>query len=296
MRFRQAVVGLIGVFALCVAGCGAPVDVGSDSPQATTDPIRVAYGSDSDNYGHLRLPAGAGPHPVVVMVHGGGWIEDHDLSYFEPLAESLVDEGIAVWNIEYRRVGGTGGWPDTLADADNATESLATTVQDAAGGRLDLDRVHLAGHSAGGHLAAWIAGRHTLPDESPGAQPRIRPLTATIMAGVLDLPLAATTGHDTFVRGLLGGMPDEYPDRYEIASPIAHLPIGVAVTALHGTADETVDPAQSRNYVSSASAVGDPATLRLLDGVGHGEFGNVNSGAWAQAKQAILDHVHSAQR
>ena len=109
---------------------------------------------------------------MVVMVHGGGWLEDHDLSYFEPLSQSLADEGVAVWNIEYRRVGGTGGWPATLADVDDATDALATSVQEAAGGRLDLEQVHLAGHSAGGHLAAWIAGRHTLPPEAPGAQPR----------------------------------------------------------------------------------------------------------------------------
>ena len=113
---------------------------------------------------------------------------------------------------------------------------------------------------------------------------------------MLDLPLAATAGHDTFVRGLLGGLPDEYPDRYQVASPIAHLPIGLPVTALHGTADETVDSAQSRNYVAAATAAGDPATLQLVEGVGHGDFGNASTDAWAQAKQAILNHIHGPAR
>ncbi|QNG20258.1 alpha/beta fold hydrolase [Rhodococcus triatomae] len=283
--------------ATVTAACGSGDEPAAATEDTTTPPAtsggtsRIAYGDDPDNYGILHLPDGEGPHPVVVMVHGGGWLEDHDLSYFEPLSQSLTDEGIAVWNIEYRRVEGTGGWPTTLADADDATEALGTVVQDEAGGRLDLDDVHLAGHSAGGHLAAWIAGRHTLPPGSPGEQPSIVPRSATIMAGVFDLGLAATAGHDMFVQGLLGGTPDQYPDRYRIASPIEHLPVGLPVTAVHGTADQTVDPAQSRNYVAAATTAGDPAQLHTLDGVGHGEFGDVTSPAWAASKQIILDHV-----
>lgn len=275
-------------------GCSeSQSEVAVDERDTQPETLRLSYGADADNYGILHLPEGDGPHPVVVMVHGGGWLEDHDLSYFEPLAQSLADEGVAAWNIEYRRVGGTGGWPTTLADVDDATEALATSVQEAAGGRLDLQRVHLAGHSAGGHLAAWIAGRHTLPLEAPGAQPQIHPVSATVMAGVFDLRLAATAGHDSFVRGLLGGMPEDHPDRYAIASPIEHLPIGLPVTALHGTADTTVNPVQSRAYVETAQKAGDPAELRMLGGVGHGDFGNVDSPAWSAAKQVILDHVGS---
>lgn len=288
-RARVAVLVFGAVFA---AGCAqSPGAVSADEHRTKPEKMHLSYGEDPDNFGILHLPEGDGPHPVVVMVHGGGWLEEHDLSYFEPLAESLVDEGVAVWNIEYRRVGGTGGWPTTLADVDNATEALATSVQEAAGGRLDLDRVHIAGHSAGGHLAAWIVGRHTLPPDAPGAQPRIRPASATLMAGVLDLSLAATAGHDGFVRGLLDGMPDDHPDRYSVASPIEHLPVGLPVTAIHGTADQTVDPVQSRAYVAAAQAAGDPAELHLLDGVGHGDFGNVDSPAWHAAEQIILDHV-----
>ena len=186
---------------------------------------------------------------------------------------------------------GEGGWPTTLADADDATEALATVVQDAADGRLDLGRVHLAGHSAGGHLAAWIAGRHTLGPDAPGAQPRIHPRSATIIAGVLDMSFAATAGHDQFVRGLLGGLPAEQPERYLVASPIEHLPVGLPVTAVHGTDDRTVDPAQSSRYVDAARAVGDPAELRLLDGTGHGDFGNAESPAWRTAKSIIIEHV-----
>lgn len=292
-------VAVLAIAAACVTACSfAPASQGSGDEARSSSPLppdyismRIAYGEDPENFGVLHLPDSPGPHPVVVMVHGGGWLENHDLSYFEPLARSLTDAGVAVWNIEYRRVGGSGGWPTTLADVDDATEALATVVQKEAPARLDLDRVHLAGHSAGGHLAAWIAGRHTLSSDAPGAQPKVMPRSATIMAGVFDLSLAATAGHDGFVRQLLDGLPQEHPDRYEMASPINHLPIGLPVTALHGSADETVDPVQSRSYTEAANSAGDPAELRMIDGVGHGDFGNVDSPAWALAKRTILDYV-----
>lgn len=269
-------------------GCGRE---SPDAPSRAAETMKVSYGDHPDNYGILHLPKGAGPHPVVVMVHGGGWLEDHDLSYFEPLAESLTKSGVAVWNIEYRRVMGEGGWPETLADADDATESLAGEVQQAAGGQLDLDQVHLAGHSAGGHLAAWIAGRHTLDPGAPGAQPRIRPRSATIMAGVFDLALAQRNGHDQFVGKLLDGTSDQQPERYAVASPIEHLPVGLPVTAVHGTADTVVDPVQSRSYVRAAKRAGDRAQLKQLDGVGHADFGDVNSVAWKTARSNILQRA-----
>lgn len=289
---RTALAVCTGMIAAAAVACSSTPAVSAVTEHVVTvgDPLRVEYGPAPDNFGLLHLPEGPGPHPVVVLVHGGGWLESNDLSYVEPLAQALADEGVAVWNVEYRRAD---GWQNTLGDVDDATEALATTVQDAAGGQLDLDRVHLAGHSSGGHLAAWVAGRHTLPPGSPGAQPRIRPRSATIMAGVLDLSLAATSGQDRAVRELLGGLPDEHPDRYLIASPIKHLPIDIPVTAMHGTADKTVDPEQSSTYVAAATAAGDPATLHLLDGVGHGDFANVHGAAWPEAKRVILDHVEA---
>lgn|SRR5574340_160235 len=274
--------------ALAVAGCAA-ID---RSASASEPPIRVRYGAAADHFGDLYLPGGdATGLPVLVMVHGGAWQEKYDLGYTGTLAADLVPHGVAVWNIEYRRVGGGGGWPTTFADVDDATEALATVVQERAGGRLDLDRVHVAGHSAGGHLAAWLTARRTLAAGAPGADPKLRLRSATIMAGVLDLKRAATTDHDMFVRSLLGGMPDEYPERYRIASPIEHLPVGLPVTALHGDADHTVSVDQSRTYVAAARAAGDPADLEILPGIGHGDFGRPDSPAWAAAKKIIVGHL-----
>ncbi|MBF6252945.1 alpha/beta hydrolase [Nocardia farcinica] len=297
---RRALAAVVAVFA--AAGCAAGERTAAPPSVVTTPvgplpatpdaPLRIAYGPDPDHIGDLYLPErGAAPYPVVVMVHGGGWSQWRDLDDTAANSTALARHGVAVWNIEYRRVRGGGGWPSTLADADDAVEALATVVQERSGHRLDLERVHVAGHSAGGHLAAWVAGRHTLPPTAPGAQPRVRPRSATLMAGVFDLELAVTRGHDAFVRALLDGAPDEVPDRYRIASPIAHLPVGIRIDALHGDADQVVSIEQSRRYIAAARAAGDNAHMHELPGVTHADFLDVGSPAWAAAQRVILHNI-----
>ncbi|MFE9577240.1 alpha/beta hydrolase family protein [Nocardia sp. NPDC006044] len=259
------------------------------APAVPGVPLRIAYGSSPDMFGDLYLPtAAAAPYPVVVLIHGGGWSQNRTLDHVGPLAASLAEAGVAVWNIEYRRVNGAGGWPITLTDADDAVRSLATVVNLRSGNRLDLRRVHLAGHSAGGQLAAWVAGRQST--EARATAVRIR--SVTLMAAVLDLEFAVNNGRDGFVRKLLGGRPDDVPDRYRMASPIAHLPVGVRISALHGDRDTVVAPAQSRRYVAAAQRAGETADLRILDGTGHGEFADANSTAWAAARETILANVN----
>lgn len=299
MRSTRFLVLLATFFVLL--GCTSPVVHSSPPPIPTPSPalvpalsdppIRLLYGPDrEDNVGDLYLPDnGADKIPVVVMVHGGGWQQQFDMTYFDPISQAVADRGIAVWNIEYRR--GTGNFRDTLADVDNATEALANTVQEAAGGRLDLDRVHVAGHSAGGQLAAWLAGRHTLDESAPGATPRIIPRTATIMAGVFDMARAANIGGDTLVPAFLGGMPQQVPDRYELASPIEHLPVGVEVTAIHGDADRTVSVNQSTAYVEAANAAGDTAEAIIVPGAGHSAFTDQGSVAWRTTVDVIAAHA-----
>ncbi|MFG1796285.1 alpha/beta hydrolase family protein [Nocardia sp. NPDC049149] len=261
-------------------------------PQATDTALRIAYGPDPDNFGDLYLPAhGSGPHPVVVLIHGGGWSQNRTLAQFAPHAKGLADEGVAVWNIEYRRVNGAGGWPITLTDVEDAVAALPTVVQQRCANRLNLRRVHLSGHSSGGHLAAWAAGRLVSETGMVETLPQIRVRSATLMAAVLDLELAATRGRDGFVRRLLGGGPDEVPERYQAASPIEHLPIGVRTVALHGDQDRVVDLEQSRRYVAALTRAGGGADLQVLRGTGHGEFVDPASAAWAASRQTILDHV-----
>ncbi|MEV5651167.1 alpha/beta fold hydrolase [Nocardia sp. NPDC052254] len=298
---------VVAVLAAVVGGIGFSVEPAAPSgatgplipglftePVVPGAPIRIAYGPEADTFGDLYLPAGgpltgsAGRCPVVVLVHGGGWAQYRDLSQFAEQARQLTESGVAVWNIEYRRVNGAGGWPVTLTDADAAIGALATVVQQRAGGRLDLGRVHLAGHSAGGQLAAWAAGRRTSGADGPQVL-HIR--SVTLMASVLDLDYAVGHGNDGFARKLLGGLPAEVPDHYRYASPIANLPVGVHITAIHGDNDRVVAAEQSRRYIDAARGAGDRTELRILPGTGHTEFTDPNSAAWAVTREAILTQV-----
>ncbi|WP_051187239.1 alpha/beta hydrolase family protein [Nocardia tenerifensis] len=279
--------------AMAAVSTAASRAIDAETPVRVPDPsrtadgaLRIGYGASPDNFGDLYLPDGPGPHPVIVLVHGGGWSQNRTLSQFAPHARALAEQGVAVWNIEYRRVNGAGGWPSTLTDADDAVAALATVVRQSCGDRLDLRRVHLAGHSAGGHLAAWVAGRRSSP--SATAWP-IRLRSATLMAAVLDLEYAVSHGRDAFVRKLLGGGPDEVPERYRVAAPINHLPTGIRVSALHGDRDRVVDLEQSRRYIAALDPA--DAELRVLPGIGHGEFTDPASPAWTATRHVLLDHV-----
>src|SRR3954470_17369298 len=150
----------------------------------------VAYGPDPAQFLELTLPEGEGPAPVAVVLHGGFWRAAYGVELARPLAAELAAAGWAAVAVEYRRVGAGGGWPQTCADVAAAFDVLP----DLAPGRLDLTEVVVLGHSAGGHLAAWTAGRGRLPEGAPGAGPRVRVTAAVLQAGVLDLGLGGGEG------------------------------------------------------------------------------------------------------
>jgi pimeloyl-ACP methyl ester carboxylesterase len=195
-----------------------------------------------------------------------------------PLAIDLAARGIAAWNVEYRRVGQEGGaWPGTLEDVAAAADLLAG-IDD-----VDTTRIATCGHSAGGHLALWLAGRHRIQPGMPGAGPLVRPVAAVAQAGVCDLEQAWRDGLGRgAVEGLLGSFAD-VPERYAAASPVALGPLGVPQLLVHGDADAVVPVAQSREY-----AARDPdAELVELRGVGHFEVIEPASTAWV----AVLDRL-----
>ena len=208
----------------------------------------------------LHLPAGAGPHPVLVTIHGGSWSAGVSKVVMRGVAGDLVRRGYAVWNIEYRRLGRGqgGGWPVTFIDVAAAIDHL-----DRVAAPLDLDRVTLYGHSAGGHLALWAAGRGRLPAGAPGARPRIEPVAAVSAAGVADLAQAHREAPGGAIAALMGGAPDELPERYALADPIALIPPAVALLLVHGTDDATVSVRRSRNYAAAARAAG--ADVELVE-------------------------------
>ncbi|MGE3257614.1 alpha/beta hydrolase family protein [Pseudonocardia sp.] len=249
--------------------------------------MHLTYGPDASQFGELTLPAGAGPVPVVVVVHGGFWRARHGLELGRPLAADLAGRGYAAWNVEYRRVGNGGGWPATVEDVAAAVDLLAGPGQDAAVGRLDLDRVVAVGHSAGGHLAAWLAARPGLPAGTPGAAPRVRLRGVVSQAGVLDLVDAAERGVGRgAVTAFLGGLPAEVPDRYALASPAARVPLGVPVVAVHGDADPNVPLRQSERFVAAARAAGDPAELVRLPGTDHFAVIDPGTAAWRACRDS----------
>jgi acetyl esterase/lipase len=235
-----------------------------------TPGIRIPYGSEApDQFGDLRVPSGAGPFPVAVVVHGGWWRSMFALTYAGFMSEALTSASVATWNIEFRRVGDGGGYPNTLYDVTDALDALRRIAR---GYPLDLARVVVTGHSAGGQIAAWLASKPARRELDKFGEP-FPLLGAVSVSGALDLKLLSEMGvTDSFgspARDFLGGMPNEVPTHYANASPAALLPTGLPVIAIHGSKDDVVPPEISRHYVSLAQAAGDPAKLIMLDGVEH---------------------------
>jgi len=237
---------------------------------------RIAYGNDAYNFGEIRIPKSAGPHPVAVVIHGGFWRAKYDLEYIRPVCDALTDAGVATWNLEYRRIGNPcGGWPGTLDDVAAGTDHLVSLSSRF---HLDLSRAIAIGHSAGGHLALWLASRKQL-------------LTGAIsLAGVVDLRRAWELRlSNTVVADFLGGSPHEVPDRYDFASPIELLPFGIPQKLFHGTADDSVPLEISERYVKAARLQGDHAELIALEGSGHFELVDPETKEFALVRDAVRE-------
>jgi acetyl esterase/lipase len=255
------------------------------------------YGPHPDQFLELTLPDGrdddAGPRPVAVVLHGGFWRAAYGVELARPLARSLAGDGFAAVAVEYRRVGAGGGWPGTLADVAAAVDALADLP---AAGRLDLTGIAVVGHSAGGHLAAWTAGRHRLPAGAPGAGPRVRVAAAVLQSGVLDLELAHEQHlGDGAVAGLLGGPPAAVPDRYAAADPVRLLPTGADLLCVHAAVDDDVPLAQSERYAAAAVVAGDSVEVRVVRG-DHMHLIDPSGDAWRLVRDWLRAHHTGASR
>jgi len=257
-----------------------------DLPAPPAD-ARLPYGPGEFHFGDLRLPSGEGPHPVMVVIHGGFWRARYDLLYMGHMCAALASEGIATWNIEYRRLGNAGGgWPGTFQDAALAAGHLRNLAQPY---NLDVDRVVAIGHSAGGHLALWLAGCHRFKPGDPLHVTEPLPLIGAIsLAGVADLQRAWELRlSNNVVEDFLGGTPQQVPERYAAASPIELLPLGVPQTLIHGTEDDSVPFELATRYHAAAQAAGDPVALLTLQGTGHFEIVDPRSQEWPSVLSAI---------
>ena len=213
-----------------------------------------SYGAHTDQHVDVYAPEDA-RRAVVAVLHGGFWRAEYAADLMDPLCVDLAKRGYEAWNVEYRRVGAGGGWPMTFDD-------VRAAVADAGEPFVTL------GHSAGGHLALWLAAEH-------GAA------LAVSQAGVVDLVEAWRLGLSRrALEKLLGGTPDEVPDRYASASPAARLPLGVPQLLVHGRRDDTVPAEMSRVYADEARHAGDDVELVETD-EGHFECLDAASESWA---------------
>jgi acetyl esterase/lipase len=250
--------------------------------------ITERYGPDVEHVGDLRVPsASAGPHPVCVLLHGGGWRERWERDLMDGIAADLCLRGYATWNLEYRRVGPSdGGWPNTLADAAAGIDHL---TQFAGRHPLDLDRVALLGHSAGGHLATWAATRGKLPVDAPGSQPAVHPALVVSIAGNPDLVLSAVRATDEgSTIELMGGMPDEIPEAYALASPKERLPLGCAQLLIWGTRDQPDLVDRNRRYCVAAVSAGDDIDVLALAGADHFSVIDPTNIAWTAIVERLI--------
>jgi acetyl esterase/lipase len=223
-----------------------------------------SYGPDRSQRADLRLPPGEGPHAVMVLIHGGSWQAHHGRTVMRGLVGALLRLGWATWNIEYRRVGNGGGWPATFEDVAAAIDHLPELDEP-----LDLSHVSVLGHSAGGHLALWAASRDRLERGAPGfgeEGPRVRPRQVIAQAGVCELVHAYRRWGGGAVRALMGGGPEEVPERYAVGDPLSLIPPSMPVLLVHGTLDETVSVKFSRGYKRAVNAAGGEAELVEIEG------------------------------
>ena len=227
------------------------------------------YGTAPDQVGDLRLPDGDGPYPVAVLLHGGFWLDPWERDLMDGVAVDLTDRGWATWNLEYRRLGRSGGgYPTTFDDVAAGISHLAVLTREHP---LDTRRVTLVGHSAGGALAMWAATRPT----------GVTVERLVVLAGVLDLPAAARDGLGLGSVTALLGDPDDRAADYAQVSPVTLAPVGAPTLLVHGTADDHVQASHSERYAAVARAGGDAIDLVLLDGVDHFSLIDPDAAAWA---------------
>lgn len=243
----------------------------------------------NQNWGELYLPAGTHAEnsvPLVVLIHGGSWESQLGAEVMSAYARDLVDRGMAVYNIEYRRVGSGGGWPTTFHDVADALDhvvELNTQYPE-----FTIDDELVVGHSAGAQLAMWAGTRHALNDDEVGNDPKFLPTRVVSLAGPLDMRYAATHG-DTRIVTALGGTPQEIPDRYTSVDPIQNIDPAIPVIAVHGTADTMVSPENSKRYIEAVKQQNGIGNLVMADGDDHVSLVSADSAHYQQILDIITE-------
>lgn len=264
-----------------------PELLGRTRPAPTTT---IRYGRDAQQVVDLYLPSGNGPHPVAIMIHGGCWSQPWNRGLMNWISDDLRRRGIAVWNIDYRTLGESdrSAYPMLFADVAQAADVLR---QHASHYRLDLSRVVTVGHSAGGHLALWLAGRRNLP-RGHFARRNPLPIHAAIsLGGLQDLELAERppgSGCGAAVIGrLIGRALPGRRDPFADTSVPRLGPLRIPQVLINGNQDRIIPTHFAEDYARRMRAIGDDVRVRTFDATGHVELVAPESAAWAAAAEEI---------
>jgi acetyl esterase/lipase len=250
----------------------------------------LAYGPAPSQYAELFLPQGSGPFPVAVLVHGGCWTSKFGgITQLRNMAGALAARGIAVWNVEYRRSDEAGGgYPGTYQDMHAALELL---TKQAPARKLDLKRMVAVGHSAGGQLVQWMAGRAKIPASSPLYRANPLPVPNVIsLGGLADLRneaalIKSSCGRDTVE---LAGTPSrERPDVFVDTNAAELAPNGSRTWLVTGELDTISPPRVAHDYAARVRKLGDAAEVVILPGASHYDEVAATSPAWPQVLGVI---------
>ncbi|WP_246849945.1 alpha/beta hydrolase family protein [Rufibacter roseolus] len=286
---------------LCFLFCATPLHAQTQQPKLVTwqdlmqlptpaAGTRIAYGPDSLQFGELRVPEGKGPFPVVVIIHGGCWLSQYNYEYMNHVSAALTKAGFATWNIEFRRVGNPGGgYPGTFLDVAKAVDHVRELAKKYP---VSGKEVVVMGHSAGGHLALWAAGRKGLPRKSPlYTRNPLKVKGVVSLAGIPDLATYSTEkgSCNTAVEKLMGGLPSAVPQRYAEATPSPALALKTPIRMVQGARDPIVPVSQAQNFVNHSSSNKNKAQLVLLPEAGHFDLVSPVSPVWPTIEKAVRD-------
>jgi acetyl esterase/lipase len=281
--------GTMAANSSCIPKC--PMDVGDYLRMTGPGPTAVfPYGDSPSQYAELFLPSGEGPFPVAVLVHGGCWTKEFaGISQFRNMAGALVKRGIAVWNVEYRRVDEAGGgYPGMYNDMNDA---LNTLKREAKNHSLDLERLIAVGHSAGGQLVQWIAARPCIPSSSPLYRVDAVPVkTVVSLGGLADLRREAKlilSECDRTTKELAGEPSAERPDVFSDTNAADLIPNGSRTILVTGELDTISPPRVAHDFAARAKAAGDEAEVIILPGASHYDEVSSDSASWPLVLAAI---------
>ena len=261
--------------------------------KSVTPDTKISYGEHAEQFGELFLPKpqrkNTKIYPTIILLHGGCWRAQHGLAQLGQFSKALTKLGYAVWNLEFRRLGNGGGFPITFEDVSLGADYLKHLSKPYS---LDMNNIITMGHSAGGHLALWLAGRHHLDEKSILYSRNAVNIKAVIsLAGIPDLEEAVNKNIcGGASEELAGGLPKEIPNIYRQASPLHLLPLNIPQWHLVGEKDPIVPSTYIQSYITKATKVEKSSNLKLeiIPDIGHFEIVMPNTSSWTPIKKILL--------